>query len=167
MKIKNKKIFGFTLLELLVVIVIIGLVSTITLTVIYMSRNRAKKARIVSDLGQIRKTAELFYNNNNYSYANEELGTSLEDDPDISTLSTDISKQGGSLVVSAEADSYVAYSKYPGAESGHCWCVDDKGNSQDISYAPNGDCKTPSGQACDAVIVRPPQPICKNPPCKK
>ena len=86
MKINNKKAAGFTLLELLVVIAIIGLVSTITLTMIYMSRNRAKKSRIVSDLGQIRKAAELFYNNNNYSYANEDLGIYLEDDLDISTL---------------------------------------------------------------------------------
>ena len=132
----NKKNKGFTLLELLVVIVIIGLVATITITMVYMSKNRAKKARIVADLSQIRKAAELFYNGNNYSYRG------LRGASDILTLKTDISEHGGQLNVLVGVDSYVAYSVYPGALSGHYWCVDSKGASKDVSY-------TPSGGNCD------------------
>ncbi|KKR10062.1 MAG: hypothetical protein UT37_C0006G0029 [Parcubacteria group bacterium GW2011_GWA2_39_18] len=133
---KHQKVWGFTLLELMVVIVIIGLVATMTLVVIYTSKNRAKKARIVSNLDQIRKAAELFYNSNNYSY----MG--LGDAPGISILGEDMSWQGGQLNVSPDSDSYVAYSAYPGAETGHYWCVDDKGNSQDVGYVPGSDCKS-------------------------
>ncbi len=140
----NKKNKGFTLLELLVVIVIIGLVSTITLTFIYMSKNRAKKSRIVSNLDQVRKTAELFYNGNNYSY----MG--LSDAPDILILREDVVKQGGQLNIYPSVDSYVAYSAYPGAENNHYWCTDSQGNSKDVTGYPSGSCNStgacPPGQ---------------------
>lgn len=139
-------------MELLVVIVIIGLVSTITLTFVYMSKNRAKKSRIVSDLDQIRKAAELFYNGNGYSYNNIEFA------PDILTLTNDVADQGGALIIAPAGESYVAYSAYPGAETGHYWCTDSQGNSKDVPYVPAGD--------CNSQFVPLPT-FCPRPPCKK
>ena len=134
------------------VIVIIGLVATITITMVYMSKNRAKKARIVSNLDQVRKVAELFYNGNGYSY------NKIESDPDILILTNDVAGQGGSLIIAPAGESYVAYSVYPGAETGHYWCTDSQGNSKDVPYVPAGD--------CNSQFV-PLPPFCRRPPCRK
>jgi len=142
---KRQKVWGFTLLELLVVIVIIGLIAGIVLTVVYMSKTRAKKSRIVSDLDQIRKTAELFYNSNNYSFVG------LSNAPDILTLAQDISDQGGELIVYPNSESYVAFSTYPGASTNNYWCVDNQGSSKATQGVPSGSCGVvsacPLGQA--------------------
>lgn len=58
---KNK---GFTLIELLVVIAIIGLLSSIVLASLNSARVKARDARRMSDLHQIRLALEFYYNDN-------------------------------------------------------------------------------------------------------
>jgi len=63
-KLKSDKT-GFTLIELLVVIAIIGTLSGMVLVAMTDTRAKARDARRVSDIYQIRKALELYYADNN------------------------------------------------------------------------------------------------------
>lgn len=52
---------GFTLIELLVVIAIIGLMSTIAVVSLNSARERARDAKRLSDIAQIQKVLEIYY----------------------------------------------------------------------------------------------------------
>lgn len=56
---------GFTLVELLVVISIIGLLSSIVLTSVNSARAKARDARRITDLKQLQTAIELYYDANN------------------------------------------------------------------------------------------------------
>lgn len=57
---KGKKIGGFTLLELLVVIAIISIIASIVFASLNSARQKARDARRVGDLGEIRKAIEIY-----------------------------------------------------------------------------------------------------------
>ena len=55
---------GFTLVELLVVIAIIGMLATLVLLQLGTARSRARDARRISDINQLRSAIEQYYNDN-------------------------------------------------------------------------------------------------------
>ncbi|QQG52863.1 MAG: prepilin-type N-terminal cleavage/methylation domain-containing protein [Candidatus Falkowbacteria bacterium] len=61
-EINNSDKDGFTLIELLVVIAIIGLLSTLSILALNQARARARDARRISDVKQISKALEIYYN---------------------------------------------------------------------------------------------------------
>ena len=70
---------GFTLIEMLVVIAIVGILSATVLTALGPSRKKAKDSRIISDINQIRVQAEIFYSNRGY-YENDDQSDNIEKD---------------------------------------------------------------------------------------
>ncbi|HXK37901.1 MAG TPA: prepilin-type N-terminal cleavage/methylation domain-containing protein [Candidatus Paceibacterota bacterium] len=64
MKISTRK--GFTLIELLVVIAIIGILSSVVLASLSSARRKAKEARIISDMEQIKIALELYNDANGF-----------------------------------------------------------------------------------------------------
>ncbi|MCF7833652.1 MAG: prepilin-type N-terminal cleavage/methylation domain-containing protein [Candidatus Pacebacteria bacterium] len=55
---------GFTLIELLVVVAIIGILSSVVLASLNSARAKARDARRLSDVTQIQKALELYFNEN-------------------------------------------------------------------------------------------------------
>ncbi len=59
---------GFTLIELLVVIAIIGVLATLVLLQLGTARSRARDAKRIADVSQLRSAVELYYEDNNGVY---------------------------------------------------------------------------------------------------
>lgn len=59
---------GFTLIELLVVIAIIGILSAVVLASLNSARQKARDAKRVADLNQLKLTLELYYDDNLNKY---------------------------------------------------------------------------------------------------
>ncbi len=60
---QNKK--GFTIIELLIVIAIIGLLATISLVALNGARQKGRDAKRIGDIRQIQVALELYFNDNN------------------------------------------------------------------------------------------------------
>ena len=68
---------GFTLVELLVVIAIIALLSTLSVVALNSARAKARDARRLSDIKQIRTALDLYYDSSStYPLSCSPLGTS-------------------------------------------------------------------------------------------
>ena len=66
---KSLKERGFTLLELLIVIAIIGILATVVLASMSQSKDKGADAGVKSNLLNARSQAEVYYTNSNRSYA--------------------------------------------------------------------------------------------------
>ena len=63
---------GFTLVELLVVIAIIGVLATLILLQLGAARQKARDAKRVADINQVRSAIELFFDDQQGKYPNNQ-----------------------------------------------------------------------------------------------
>ena len=126
---------GFTLIELLVVIAIIGILSSIVLVALGGARNKAKDARIMADLSQVRSLAEVLYDG--------DYDALVVGQADMANLVSDVTAQGQTLTLHINctgtpcegSDTYCAYSGLN--ESGY-YCVDSTGIAGQTATDPSG-----------------------------
>jgi prepilin-type N-terminal cleavage/methylation domain-containing protein len=132
----NQKQNGFTLIEMLVVVAVIGILSSVLLTALGPARNKAKDSRIIQEVNQVRSLAETLYDGD-YD-ALENLPSVNIVNETLRILSEDITLQGGELAIiksSAPAVSYLAYSRLneivfeETVEREKYYCIDSSGRA--------------------------------------
>ena len=140
----NKRNEGFTLIEMLVVIAMIGLLSAVVLVALGPSRNKAKDTRIISDLQQIRSVMETLYNPTTNSYTITPVtscSTPASGNSNIDTAFKDINTNNGSAcalnLVPTTSNGYAVSAT---TASGASYCVDSTGKVAS-STAASGVCQ--------------------------
>lgn len=117
---------GFTLIELLTVISIIAILAAITLVTFPAATQRAKDARIINAMQQLRTAAEAV--KGVYGDYEEVKTGGISADATINSLVAEIVAQGGTLTVhyeNAAADDFSSYCAETTLNSGtRLWCVD-------------------------------------------
>jgi len=108
---------GFTLIELLVVIAILGVLATVGLGSFQSSQMKGRDARRKSDLSQIQKALEMYYNDKGGyplsipDVGNEWRDTSVGDDGTLYMKSVPGDPKGGSYCYESDGSYYKIYAK--------------------------------------------------------
>jgi len=142
---------GFTLIELLVVIAVIGILSSIVLVSLAGARDKARDAKIQSDVGQIRPLAEMI-NDNEGNYKTLCVAPSAVSTLNIAhatyggqlkVVDDDITAQGGGAVCCNNGgQSYCVYSTL---NVGTRWyCADATGQAGVFTVNPSATCNAAS-----------------------
>ena len=134
---------GFSLIELLIVITIVGLLSTIVLGSISNSRARAYDSKIKQQLASFRTAAEIYFGNqvpNSYTPATNSCTSGIFNDVSSANGTPGLYIAAGNLpdftqLFCGATDSAYALKAtlYSGNEY---WCVDNKGSSRMIAGTP-------------------------------
>lgn len=140
---KNKTIAGFTLVEMVVVIAIFGILTTMVLTAVGGARNRARDARIISNVNQIRSFAEILYGRQgNYAGLTCGANNGAAVPTDMQSVCTDIFSQindGTTVNVGVSGVDVYKYCVSSKLTSGRYYCADSAGKgTEDASNLCDG-----------------------------
>lgn len=140
---------GFTLIEMLVVVAIIGILSSVVLTALGPAREKAKDTRIIEELSQIRSLAETMYDGDYDALPTIRQGDQIDliANLNVKEIAASIKQQGGELVIqkpTSPATIYLTYSKLntkvgsdPKNMQIQFYCRDSAGRSAYLAAIPN------------------------------
>lgn len=121
---------GLTILELLIVVAIIALLTSLIIVGISNSRLKARDSRIRSHVSDLRNTAEMsFINIGNYEDVCNEDGT-ISDSDNFGRIKGFIKEQKGIVACN---DNNSAFAVIVALNLGDCWCIDSSGNNKKVS----------------------------------
>lgn len=109
---RNQKKKGFTLVELLVVMVILGLLATLGIGSFISSQKKGRDARRKADLDQITSALELYYNDNNQYPTSDGAGRIVGCDGSACDWNTLWDDQGGGVTYMVQLPSDPAGNEY-------------------------------------------------------
>lgn len=124
--------YGFTLVEILVVIAIIAILAVIALYSVTQYINKGRDAIIKGNLVVLVTAGELWYDRNNSSYV--KFCNPIDGSNDVKKARAVLTEQGTTLVcnVNSVSTAWAACAKlfvYPDK----AYCVDNKGNQKEIN----------------------------------
>jgi type II secretory pathway pseudopilin PulG len=142
---RSYKNFGFSLIELLILISIIGLLAILVLTAVLQSRQKTFDARIRNNIVQLRWEAEIVFDSQGANFINWSTYPSV--DNEVNILVSDIADalQGAGTATIRDADPNTYCVSAPLAStSGRHYCVDYRGVFDEVgspcSAAPPFEC---------------------------
>ena len=138
---------GFTLVELLIVMAILGILASLILAVLGGSEEKARDTRIKVELNQLRNVAGMI------KIDDKDYDRLCIDKPspdcasDVLLLRDDIAVQGGELIINKTTPAlyYAAYSKLNVKKDGNTvyFCVDSYGMAKETTTEPVGATQCP------------------------
>ncbi|MCX6738197.1 MAG: type II secretion system protein [Candidatus Parcubacteria bacterium] len=138
---------GFTIVELLIVVAIIGILTTIVLVSLREASDRARNTKIITSVTQIRKVAEDMYIQEPSGFGNlcltGELNIARTDI--LGILKDDIEKYGGSNIVCYSSKYSFCVSTLLGGDTTKYFCIDSDGDNVEST----SDICTASNIACE------------------
>lgn len=117
---------GFTLVELLIVIAIIGILAGVVIASLNTARAKGADAAVKENLHSVRSQSEIYYDNNNGTY----LG--LCGDQSVINALLSASTTGGAPTTCNDSDTQWAASATLKAAGGF-WCADSTGQTLQIN----------------------------------
>ena len=136
---------GFTLIEMLVVIAMIGILSAVVLTALGPSRDKAKDARIISDVNQARAIAEGYYDPTSGTYPAATIESALSATIQDANSNYGYTKGcgGNALCIvpsTGDTSNFAIYGELNIGEPNTWFCSDSNGTTEQktISVDPSG-----------------------------
>jgi len=123
---KKKKKKGFTLMELLVVVAIIGILAAIVLVSLNSARNKGKNAAIKAQMAQLRPAGEMF-NEDNAGFTG--WCADAEEGRIVAGITNTDATAGAAYVCNDASSAWAAGVPLVGTGAGY-WCVDSTGASK-------------------------------------
>lgn len=135
MKIFQKKNrAGFTLVELMVVITIVGILASIVLIDLSNTRKKGEDAAVQLGLREVRNAAELYYSNNEtYVGVCDTSDNTLSNSGDFGRIENYLNEHNGPTGIIGCRESDNAYAVISSLNLGNCWCVDSQGSSREVT----------------------------------
>ena len=126
---------GFSLIELLIVIAILGILTAIVLPSLNSARGKGKDSKVKSELDSLRAQAELYSADNGNTYTDLFIVDSWDSaDPQVKSIldSIAIDVASGLKFANSDVDYWVATAQLPSTigTTTAFWCVDNKGTSK-------------------------------------